>query len=216
MEQYKNRTDLIVDFETLSDNELDCAVIDCSVMVFKWDRFLTNPYSFDELVKSVYRVKLDVKSQVDSGFGKVNDETLKFWERQSREVRALILPKDDDLTIEQFAEKFIVMLQNIPKISYWWSRSNTFDPIILSRIMRATGNKDLFNEYLKHWRVQDIRSHINAKFDYTTKNGFVPVSDDVQWNEKFMEHSSRHDVAADVLRLQAIHRAENDMEQIII
>jgi len=42
----------------------------------------------------------------------------------------------------------------------------------------------------------------------------VPVSDVDYWNSAFVAHDSTHDVAADVLRLQAIHRAENDLEMV--
>ena len=69
------------------------------------------------------------------------------------------------------------------------------------------------NEYLMFWRVRDTRTFIDAKFDFKTKNGFVPVSDEAYWSEAFKEHDSIHDIAADILRLQAIHRAENDEEQ---
>jgi hypothetical protein len=59
-----------------------------------------------------------------------------------------------------------------------------------------------------------VRTHIDAKFNYTTRSGFIPVADEKYWESAFVAHDSTHDVAADVLRLQAIHRAENDLEQI--
>ena len=64
--------------------------------------------------------------------------------------------------------------------------------------------------------VRDMRTYIDAKFDFETKNGFCPVSDDEAWDRTFKAHDSSWDVLADVLRLQAIVRAENDMEQIEI
>ena len=72
----------------------------------------------------------------------------------------------------------------------------------------------LMNEYLRWWRVRDIRTWIDAKFDFSTKNGFVPIADVEYWENTFIGHDSTHDVAADVLRLQAIHRAENELEQV--
>ena len=63
------------------------------------------------------------------------------------------------------------------------------------------------------WKVRDVRTFIDAKFDFSTRSGFVPLADEKYWNEAFVAHDSTHDVAADVLRLQAIYRAENDLEQ---
>ena len=74
---------------------------------------------------------------------------------------------------------------------------------------------DSFNQYLKFYKARDVRSHIDAKFNYTTRNGFVPVADEEYWKTAFIAHDSSHDVAADVMRLQTIHRAEHDLEQTI-
>jgi hypothetical protein len=79
--------------------------------------------------------------------------------------------------------------------------------------MWATNNGTAFDNVLKFWKVRDVRTHIDAKFNYTTRSGFVPVADEDYWNKAFIAHDSTHDVAADILRLQAIHRAENDLEQ---
>ena len=79
--------------------------------------------------------------------------------------------------------------------------------------MESQGQSKLMNEYLKFWKVRDVRTFIDAKFDFSTRSGFVPLADEKYWNEAFVAHDSTHDVAADVLRLQAIYRAENDLEQ---
>ena len=59
-----------------------------------------------------------------------------------------------------------------------------------------------------------MRTYIDAKFNFETQNGFCPVSDTSTWDRNFKKHDSSWDVLADVLRLQAIVRAENDLEQI--
>lgn len=71
----------------------------------------------------------------------------------------------------------------------------------------------MLNQYLRFYKVRDVRTYIDAKFNFTTKSGFVPLADEKYWGETFVAHDSSHDVAADVLRLQAIFRAENDLEQ---
>jgi len=208
------RYDLVFDYETMGQDVETCPALDCSVFVFNWERFSDNPYTFEELLDTVTRYKLSVEDQVKNYGYKVDKKAVQFWERQSHEVRNNIKPKKDDLTLQQFCDMFIAMLANSPKIEYWWSRSNVFDPLIMWKAMKLTGKQYSFDEYLKFWRIRDVRTHIDAKFDFTTKNGFVPIADVDYWEKTFREHDSVHDVAADVLRLQAILRAEKDMEQI--
>lgn len=211
-----SRNDFIIDFETMGKRVQDCAVIDCSVMVFNWDKMLSDdPYTVRDLNRTK-RFKLSVADQVKNYDWKVEKDTLSFWEGQSPEVRANIKPMSDDLTVSDFVSQFHTYLVNCPKIDYWWTRGNTFDPIILNRIADSQGKLLHIEEYLKFWRVRDTRTHIDAKFDFPKKNGFVPVKDESSWNKVFKEHDSSWDILADVLRLQAIARAENDMEQVTL
>jgi len=117
------------------------------------------------------------------------------------------------LTVSEFCDSILEYLREQVNIDYWWSRGNTFDPIILWRLMNKE-QTPLLDQYLRYYKVRDIRTHIDAKFDYTTRSGFVPVADEKYWNQAFVAHDSIHDVAADILRLQAIFRAENDLEHI--
>jgi hypothetical protein len=208
------RHDLCIDFETMGKDASTCAVIDCSVMIFGWERFSSNdPYSLKSIVDTK-RFKLSIVDQVKNYGWKIETDTLKFWEEQEPEVRSKITPKKDDLTVKEFIKEFHNFLINSPKISYWWSRSNTFDPIILSRIFQAENKLLHLEEYLKYWRVRDTRTYIDAKLDFPKENGFVPISDSDKWNSSFKKHDSSWDVLADVLRLQQIFRAENDLELI--
>ena len=129
-------------------------------------------------------------------------------------MRRLAIPSDNDLTLPQFTDQFLADLYNGPKIEYWWSRNNTFDPTVLWRLVWTQDSKYRLNEYLMHWRVRDVKTWIDAKFNFTTKSGFCPFEDEDLFNSLFKQHDSAHDVVADVLRLQAIFRAENDLEHI--
>lgn len=207
------RNDLIIDFETMGKKANTCAVIDCSVMVFSWDKFLETPYTTKNIVETK-RFKLSVHDQVENYGYTVEQDTLQFWKDQSQEVRAMIAPKKDDLTVAQFVHEFQQFLIDSPAISYWWSRSNTFDPIILWRLFESQGKTAVLDEYLKYWRVRDTRTHIDAKLNFPKVNGFVPIKDEEFWNKVFMQHNSSWDVIADVLRLQTIARVENDLEML--
>lgn len=207
------RTDFILDFETMGQNALEVPIIDCAYTTFTWERFLDNPYSFEELAEIIHHNKLDVKEQVDNYGAKFKKRDLEWWQSQGKEARSKIAPKPDDMSASEFVNTLFEYLSD-HKVSYWWSRSNTFDPIILQRYTVALNRDDEMNKHLKFWKVRDIRTFVDAKFNFTTRNGFVPISDEHYWNQNFNQHDSKHDVAADILRLQAIHRAENDLEQV--
>jgi len=207
------KQDFIIDFETIGQNAMKCPIVDAAYVVFDWDRFNSDPYSFLELTSLVKTDKFDVKDQVNNGcsFGK---DDLAWWQRQSSEAKANLKPSENDLTIEEFSVNIFKYLREVGKVEYWWSRGNTFDPVLLERVMNKLDQHLLMNEYLRWWRVRDIRTWIDAKFDFSTKNGFIPIADVEYWENTFIGHDSTHDVAADVLRLQAIHRAENELEQV--
>ena len=208
------RHDLIIDFETMGKNSQNCAVIDCSVMSFSWDKFLSNePYTIRDITKTV-RFKSSVPNQVKDYGWIVEADTLDFWQQQSKEVRSKIVPKSDDLIVEEFVESFHKYLINCPKIDCWWSRSNTFDPIILSRLYISQGRQHHMDEYLKYWKVRDTRTFIDAKLNFPKENSFIPIKNVDLWNQVFKKHDSSWDILADVLRMQAIARAENDLEQV--
>jgi len=207
------KQDFIIDFETIGQNAMKCPIVDAAYVVFDWDRFSSDPYSFLELTSLVKTDKFDVKDQVNNGCSFSKDD-LAWWQQQSSEAKANLKPSENDLTIEEFSVNIFKYLREVGKVEYWWSRGNTFDPVLLERVMNKLDKHLLMNEYLRWWRIRDIRTWIDAKFDFSTKNGFIPIADVEYWENTFIGHDSTHDVAADVLRLQAIHRAENDLEQV--
>lgn len=208
------KKNLVLDFETMGTEPTTCAVVDCSVMIFDWDDFTTNPYTTKD-INRVRRFKLNVAEQVKEYGYEIEEDVIQFWSEQSKEVRDKIKPSQQDLTVKEFVSNFhnLVVDENI---GHWWTRGNAFDPIIITRLFDSQGRKSHLYNYLKYYMVRDMRTYIDAKFDFETKNGFCPVSDDEAWERTFKAHDSSWDVLADVLRLQAIVRAENDMEQIKI
>lgn len=205
---------LILDFETFGQNVMDCAVIDCSAITVDTERMLSNnPYTLDS-ISEAKKFKLSVKDQVDNYGWIVYKDTVAFWQSLPEEARRHIKPKIDDLSLFDFAEKFLSYLIDQGKINYWWSRSNSFDPILMWRIFNSQNKYNHMNEYLPYWKVRDTRSFIDAKLNFPKKNGFIPIADEEKWKKNFIEHDSSWDVLADALRMQAIIRAENDLEQI--
>lgn len=209
--------DLMIDFETMGVEPTNCAVIDCSAMVFNWDKFLSkDPYTTSD-INLVKRFKVSVMDQVKNYNYLVEASVVHWWDIQSPQVKARAVPKKSDLTVEEFTQQFHNFIIDAGNIERWWSRSNTFDPVILVRLFDSQKKKSHLHEYLKYYMVRDTRTYIDAKFNFKQKqNGFCPVSNEQLWEKVFIAHDSSWDVLADVLRLQAIVRAENDMEQIEI
>jgi len=211
-----DKTDIIIDFETMSADSTNCAVIDCAVFVFNWDKFVSDdPYKLKDVL-TAKRLKLSVKEQVKDYDFKISESTLEFWAGLPSDVRAMIKPHADDLNVTEFCQSFMDILIESPKISHWWSRSNTFDPVILARLFRSQDKLNHLEGKLPHWSVRDTRTWIDAKFDFPKNNGFCPVSDEARWDQVFKKHNSSWDVWADVMRLQAIARAELDLPQVEI
>jgi len=207
------KTNFIFDMETIGANVLVCPVVDMAYTTFVWQRFLDEPYTFQELVDSVQTVKLSIMDQMKNYNCSFKKEDITWWENLPKHARDKIKESDSDLTAVDFCDKIVAYLKEQKKLDYWWSRGNSFDPVILDRLMKATGNDSAYSQYLQYWKVRDVRTYIDAKFNFTTKSGFVPLADEKYWEETFVAHDSSHDVAADVLRLQAIFRAEHDLEQ---
>lgn len=204
----------IFDFETLGQDVFQIPMLDCSYVVFDWDRFMSdNPYTLEELVSLARKDKLQMIHQVQEHGAKYTQRDLDWWLSQSEDAKKVLKPSSADVRVEVFINNFIDYLKNAGKINYWWSRSNTFDPVILQRWASVVGRQDEISEFLKFWLVRDTRTWIDAKLNFPKQNGFCPLSDENYWNKTFVKHDSRYDIAADILRLQTIARLENDMEQ---
>lgn len=205
---------LWLDFETFGDDVLEpCAAIDMSVIVGDTTKMLSDqPYTCKDIILAK-KFKLSVKDQVENYGFVVQDSAMAFWQEVSPEARKHIKPLATDLTVDQFTIQFIEYLNGVGKLDYWFTRGNTFDPIILQRLFKVVGKTALFKEYLRFNRVQDMRSHINAKLDYPLTTNMCPIKDEEFWTKVFVHHDSKWDILADLLRYQTILRLENDLEQ---
>ena len=204
---------LILDFETFGQDITQCAVINCALFVFDWDRFLSDkPYQFNELVRDIKLLKLNVEQQKKMYGYTITKDSLAFWADMPSDVKKQIIPTPNDISVVNFCETVIDYIRD-KKITYWWSRSNTFDPPILHRLFRSANMEPLLLEHLKYWMVRDLRTYYDAKFNFKAKtNAFIPIDDADEWNAIFKKHNSIHDVAAEVLRLQKISRIEHGVE----
>lgn len=201
----------IFDMETLGADMFTCAVIDCSYVMFDWDRFLSNPYTFDELLTLSQRAKLNVQDQKDRFGYKIDRDTVAWWVLQDKKVRLRVTPDSNlDITLEEFLSN-LFDYSSTQKVKCWWSRSNTFDPVILYRITRDLNMIDKMNEVFPHWSIRDTRTFIDSKLSFKNSTSFIPFESKEKWESTFEHHNSTHDIIADILRLQLLTRLENDL-----
>jgi hypothetical protein len=63
-----NNPHFILDYETMGQDVFKVPVINCSYFIFDWDRFTSDePYTFNELIKSIKFDKMQVEPQVKMG-----------------------------------------------------------------------------------------------------------------------------------------------------
>lgn len=208
---------LIFDFETFGVDSERSLIVDCAWLHFSFERFTSDkPYTFKELVESANYAKLDIEEQKTKYGYTAMKSTLDWWKKLPSETRKKALPSPDDVTMEVFLAEFFnfdEFIHNKDKLEYWWSRGNTFDPKFLERICRDVSDEyKLKFESLSYSRVRDVRTWIDAKLNFPKLNGFQPVKDPNQWKDMFEAHNPRHDIAADVMRLQVLARVENDLD----
>lgn len=203
--------DFILDFETFGQNVFTCPIINCAFTKFDTDRFISDtPYTYDEILAGVQVLKMSVEKQVEESGYTIESSSIDFWNKVDPSAKKQLVPRKDDLTSQEFCDMMLSYIGK-DKIDYWWSRSNTFDPILLWRTFNDVGMGEKLGWKLKFWRVRDIRTFIDAKTNFElNQNGFIPI-DKAEWDAKFKLHDSKHDVTADVLRLQRIYRAENGL-----
>jgi hypothetical protein len=148
--------------------------------------------------------KFDVTAQIQQGYCPDHD-SLQWWKEQGEEAIKQIKPSSEDIPVHQFVQNVYDYLKTT-KVSYWWSRSNTFDPILLHRNFRDHMSRESLDFILPYWLVRDTRTYIDASFQFKLKkNGFMPLDDEEA--KLFIKHNSIHDLAVDILRLQKIERA---------
>jgi hypothetical protein len=189
----------IFDFETLSIDRVNGAIISMAILEFDPNRFNTEPYEYSQLIDNTGFIKFNIEDQVKNHGRKIDPDTLKWWREQSAEARTQLKPSSNDQSLSECIP-FINNYIGNTKVDKVFSRGNTFDPIILDYIGVQ------FNQVIPwgHWAMRDTRSIIDGMaWGTDIKNSFIP--DELQ--SLFVGHDPRHDIAMDVMRVQFLSRA---------
>lgn len=188
--------EVIYDFETLSQNAFNGVVLSVSGIAYEEERFLTNPYTYEELLDMCKYMKFDVKDQVKYG-RKVEKGSLDWWKKQSAHAQKQLKPSEDDEPLSAFPE-FLESL-NIHLAKKVFTRGNAFDPVFTRSILNSLDIEDM----TPWWALRDVRSYVEG-FTHGTdiRHDFIPK----ELTDKFVVHDPIHDVAMDVIRMQFLIR----------
>lgn len=207
---------LFLDFSMLGYHPEYSIMLDCSVAVVDAAKMISAaPYTTKTVFKEIKRFKLSIADQKERGYV-VCPDGLEFWKTQPSELIArTVKPSDKDLTIEQFTTSFIEYLIPYGNIDAWWSWNNMDDASILWRLFCDADKEAVIREYLPRWKSRDMMTFIDSKFDFELKKlDIVPVDDVEYWNSIFVKNDSRMEVMSNILRMQAVLRAEKDLENV--
>ena len=199
---------VVYDLDTLSHDYNNGVVLDIAAFIFDSDKMLSEtPYTCKDL-QHVKRFKLSVKSQKQDGL-EVDKRVAEFWANIGEGAAKRFAPKEDDLTIMQFANQFSVYINSEPKIRNSYVNNKSIQPLFMQRMFKSV-NKNL-NEILPTNHCIDMQSYIYAKTDSQAFD-FCPIDDEEFWSKVYDKNNSSWDVIANVLRIQTILRAENNLE----
>lgn len=188
----------IFDFETMSQDPVNGVVLSLAMLNYDPNRFVDKPYTYQELVDDAKYIKFDVADQVQNYGRTIDKDTMEWWSKQNKEAQKAIAPSKDDRPISELYTFFFGNMPDYPKLVY--TRRNTFDPIFMTSLMKATNNPEPYD----WWNVRDTISYIEGlSIGGDIRNNFIP--DDLQ--DHFVAHDPRHDIAMDVMRMQVLVQA---------
>ena len=185
---------IVYDFETLGQDPRTAPVVSLALLNFDTTRFVSNPYTYRDLLDSVKVMKFNVEDQVKNYGKKIEKDTLDWWAKQGAKAQKQLAPMPDDVTIDAFIPWFVAnTLEN--KTHKVYSRNNTFDPIFLEQLCKDTDNPLPYN----WWSIRDTKSTIDGMtWGHDIKDNFIPEGLETH----FVAHDPAHDVAMDIMRLQ--------------
>lgn len=202
MDIFKNRDCLFFDIETLGVRA-SSVLLDFALIPVDFNK--PDEITIDNLRKNAFYRKLDAKDQIRRG-RTVDQATIDFWNRQPKDVKELILPKDDDISVETFYNDLKVFLdeRNInARDAFFFCRGNKdiewFQDLELNTLDLVLDEDSLFS----FWNYNDTRSLIRAAVN-VERGRFDISEDEVSEIKELKSHSAIDDVIYDILRLNLI------------
>lgn len=201
---------LIYDFETLSSDGIDGVVLSLAAVSFDEDRYLNNPYTYDELLSLCKYIKFDVEEQVKKYNRKIQKDTLEWWIDRGDLAHEILRQSPQDKSISEIPNFLRGLVSNPRNVKRVYTRGNTFDPIFMTSLFKALNENEPF-----HWsKIRDTRSMIEGlSWGSGIDNGFLVKG----LEDKFVKHHPIHDISMDVMRMQVLvqHLFKDDTDESI-
>ena len=189
---------VIYDFETLSLDVNKGVAINLAMLNFDTDRFVSEPYEYDELLDLCEVIKYDVEDQVRVHKRVMDPDTLKWWSEQSKDAQALLKPSPDDVSITKTFEFFTTNAAD--NVDWFITRRATLDQPLLQSLCASSGNTMPY----AYWKFREVVSLIyGLTFGHNIRDNFLPSG----LEDKFVAHDPSADISMDVMRLQTIIQA---------
>jgi hypothetical protein len=191
---------VIYDFETLGQDQRKSVVTSFALLSFSEKRYVSDPYTYNELLENTKYIKFDVEEQVSVYKRTISKDTLAWWDEQGDQAKKQIIPNRAlDQSISKLYQ-FLVDHIDLQSHRKSFTRGNTFDPIFLDSVLANCGKINPM-----HWgSIRDTRSMIEGmSFGFDLNNGFIPTG----LENNFVKHDPRHDIVMDVMRMQVLAQA---------
>lgn len=195
--------EILIDFETLSLNPNNCAVLRFSYFLFEFNNDID--YSFDDILNKTKSYNISVTDQTNNYGLKIDKDTLSFWQKTLPHHLNL----KNTLTLSNFFENLSNDLINT-KIDRWWSRNNMFDPIILYRLAEQTTLAQGLETKVKFKinNVRDVRTFMDAIAGENTSFVENPFEFDLS---SYIKYDSAHEITLDYLNMNKAHQLLHDI-----
>lgn len=192
--------EILIDFETLSLNPNNCAVLRFSYLLFE---FNSEQHEFNEILNKVKSYNLSINDQVNNYGLKIDKNTLSFWQKSLSDHLNL----RNTLTLSDFFENLFNDLIDV-KIDRWWSRNNLFDPVIFYRLAeQATLAQGLETKVkFKINNVRDVRTFMDAIASENTSFVENPFEFDLS---SYIKYDSAHEITLDYLNMTKAYQLLN-------
>lgn len=179
------------DIETLG-HHCDAVVLSAAFVIDRLDQRRT----LNELKENAFSAKLDVKAQFGLGRHRTT-ATMEWWKNQSAAAQQILIPKEDDLSPEEFTVRLLIWAQrrNIDLASVPMGARGYLDFSVLSHMWDITCHRDV-RKIVPHWNVEEIRTALK----YLGQEMYAGLNPDEV--EGFIHHSAVDDAALDWLRMQ--------------
>ena len=179
----------IFDIETLAVKPRSAVILSIGAVCFDYE----HPKTFEELTKSGFYVKCDVREQLAA---------MAWWKKQSDEAKKVLSPCIADRKMFQALAALNQWLTFHNKYDFEkdliWSRGAAFDfPKIEYQCDNNGGTPNL-----NYWKVRDIRTFVDTLAGSTS--GTFPIDESLL--PGFVYHDPLHDAAKDAVIMQFLHQ----------